>query len=264
MKYKIRRLLLLIILLILISILAFLFFKIFNNNSKKEDNYVAKHIDISFESRIDKLKTFDSGSLYKFGWLQVQGTDIDVPILDSTSAPSVNDINYSYSWMSPNYNTGENRPVIMGHNILNVSNEPMLPNGELENFEEMMAFTYFGFAKDNLYLQYTTDNSDDIYLIYAAGFYDYDFDNAESYKNKKDIDKYIKKVRKNSIYDYDIDVNSSDDIITIKTCTRYFGSDTKQQFMIEARKLRKDEDTIKYKVEINDNFKKLNLKEENM
>ncbi len=263
MKYKIRRLLLLIILLVLISILAFLFFKIFNNNSKKEDNYIAKHIDLNFDSRIEKIKSLKS-DYYKFGWLQVQGTHIDVPVLDSESSSELESIDYSYSWMSPNYNTGENRPVIMGHNILNVSNEPILPNGELENFEEMMAFTYFGFAKDNLYLQYTTDNSDDIYLIYATGFYDYYYDEAESLKSKKDVEKYIKNARKNSIYDYNVDVNGDDEIITIKTCTRYFGKDEKQQFVIDARKLRKDEDTVKYKVEINKNFKKLNLKEENM
>ena len=265
MNYKKRRLILLIILLVLVLLLAFLFVKVFENKSvEEEETFTAKHIDLSFESRINNLKMFDAGSLYKFGWIQVQGTDIDVPILDSTSAPNVNNINYSYAWMSPNYKYDENRPVIMGHNILNVSNEPMLPNKELENFEEIMAFTYYGFAKDNLYIQYTTEDSDDIYLIYAIGFYDYNSDEAESLSTKNAINKYIKKARKNSIYDYDVDVNSDDDIITLKTCTRYFGADSKQQFMIEARKLRENEDTVMYRVETNNNFKKLNLKEENI
>ena len=95
-------------------------------------------------------------------------------------------------------------------------------------------------------------------------FYDYNYDQSESISSKDEIDKYIKSVKKNSIYDYNIDVNSSDDIITIKTCTRYFGANEKQQFIIEARKLRKDEKTVKYQVEMNNNYKKLNLKKENI
>lgn len=261
MRRKIKRIILLLCILILVCI-VFLLISINLKHEDTKDNYVAEEITLNFESRVERLKSLET-DYYKFGWIQVQGTNIDVPILDTASAAAVDQINYSYSWMSPNYNTGENRPVIMGHNIVNVSNTPLLPNNELQNFEEIMAFSYYGFAKDNLYIQYTTDNKDEIYLIYAAGFYDYSSDNADSLSNKKDVDKYIKNAKKNSIYDYDIDVNSDDEIITIKTCTRYFGSNTKQQFMIEARKLRKNEKTVKYKVETNANFKKLNLKEEN-
>lgn len=264
MKRRIKKIVLLLCLLVLILIMAILISLVNNKSKSNSDSYIEEDIKLNFESRIDKLKTFDSGEYYKFAWIQIQGTNIDLPVLDAASSPNVKTINYSYSWMSPNYITGENRPVIMGHNILNVSNEPMLPDKSLKNFEELMAFSYYGFAKDNLYIEYTTENSDDIYLIYAIGFYDYNYDQSESLSSKDAIDKYIKSVKKNSIYDYNIDVNSSDDIITIKTCTRYFGANEKQQFIIEARKLRKDEKTVKYQVEMNNNYKKLNLKKENI
>lgn len=261
MRRKLKRIILLLCILILICIVLLLVSINLKHNDTKEE-FVEKEITLNFESRVEKLKSLET-NYYKFGWLQVEGTDIDVPILDSVSGPAVDNINYSYGWMSANYNTGDNRPVVMGHNIVNVSSNPMLPNKELQNFEEIMAFSYYGFAKDNLYIQYTNDGKDEIYVIYAVGFYDYEYDHSESLSNKEDVDKYIKMVKKNSIYDYDVDVNSDDEIITIKTCTRYFGADTKQQFIIDARKLRENEKTVTHKVEINDNFKKLNLKEEN-
>ena len=217
---------------------------------------------LKFESRIDKLDSFDAGDYYKFGWLQVQGTNMDLPILSSYSDDYNDSINYSYGWMSINYVTGENRPVIMGHNILNVSNEPMLPNKTLQDFEELMAFTYYGFAKDNLYIQYTHDGKDEIYLIYAVGFYNSGVDSAESYSDKAEVKKYINDVKKNSIYNYDISVNEDDELLTLKTCTRYFGNFEKEQFMIDARKLRDGEDIVKYQVKTNKNFKDLNLKKE--
>lgn len=261
MRRKLKRIILLLCILILICIVLLLVSINLKHSNTKEE-FVEKEISLNFESRVEKLKSLET-DYYKFGWLQVQGTDIDTPILDITSAPNVDNINYSYGWMSSNYNTGENRPVILGHNIVNVSSTPMLPNEDLQNFEEIMAFTYYGFAKDNLYIQYTVGDKDEIYVIYAAGFYDYGYDAAESLSNKKDVNKYIKNVKSNSIYDYDVDVNSDDEIITVKTCTRYFGADTKQQFIIDARKLRENEKTVTHKVETNDNFKKLNLKEEN-
>ncbi len=263
MKFKLRRILLLIILFILCGILVFLGIRVFSSDNSS-DTFVSEKIKLNFESRVDKLESFDSGSLYKFGWLQIQGTNIDVPIFDSSSFAKVDTLDYSYGWISQNYNSGENRPVLMGHNILNVSSEPMLPNNDLENFEELMAFSYYGFAKDNLYIQYTVNGKDNIYLIYAAGFYDYTYDSAESMTDKNEISKYIKDVKKNSIYNYDVDVNSSDEIITIKTCTRYFGADSKQQFMIDARKVRDNEEIVKYQVTTNKNFDKLNLYKEKM
>jgi len=228
-----------------------------------EEKYVAEPMTLSFESRINELESFDSGDYYKFGWLQIQGTNIDLPILGFNSSYDYETIDYSYGWLSSYFSEGNNRKVLLGHNILNVSSEPMLPDESLENFEELMAFTYEGFAQDNLYIQYTEDGKDEIYVIYAAGFYDYYYDRAEGLSDEDEISEYISKVRKNSIYDYDVDVDSSDTIITIKTCTRYFGLDEKQQFQLDARKLRDDEEILKYQVKANKNFKELNLNEEN-
>ena len=153
MKFKTRRIILLVSLILLIIILGFLI--VFLINKKTDDKFKSEPVTLNFESRVDKLETFDTGNFYKFGWLQIQGTHIDLPILHSQSADYIDDIDYSYGWLSSFYSDGENRLVMVGHNILNVSTEPMLPNENLTNFEELMAFTYYGFANNNLYIENT-------------------------------------------------------------------------------------------------------------
>lgn len=247
-KIKIKKKLL-IILLIFFIIISSIILLIMNKNNNDS-------ITLNFSSRIEELANFNSGDYYKTGWLQVQGTNIDLPILDFRSATD-NDINYSYAWLNSNYTTGENRQVINGHNILNVSSTPLIHDENLTDFEPLMAFVYASFAKDNLYIQYTKNNKDEIYLIYGVGFYDSLYDNDYSYTDIDKLNNYITDVRKNSIYDYDIDVNANDDLIVLKTCTRYFGSEEKQSFVINARKLRDNEKIVKYKVATNDLFEEL-------
>lgn len=232
---------------------------VLNTNNKK--NY--KTIDLSFTSGIDKLNSFDGKGYYKIGWLQVQGTNIDMPIME-TNYLIEEENSPSFGWLSADYVTGENREVLLGHNIINVSSTPMLPNKDLTDFEELMAFTYYDFAKDNLYIQYTKNGKDEIYLIYAVGFYNYSEYDVASIKESTKIEQYIKNSKERSIYDYDVDVDSSDSLIELKTCTRYFGNNEKQQFAISARKLRKNEKTVKYDVKKNKNYKMLDKKEEKM
>lgn len=240
--------LVLLVILFIIFGISFIF-KSFNSNSEY------KKMNLNFSSRINKFEEFISNDYYKIGWLQVQGTNIDVPILDARSSNI--DLSYSFGWRSSTYTTGENREVLLGHNVLNVSNQPMLSNEKLQDFESLMSFSYYKFAKDNLYIQYTKNGKDELYLIYAISFYDYTYDNSESISDSKKIKEYINDVRKNSIYDYDVEVDSSDTLITVKTCTRYFGLSEKQQFIIDARKVRDNEEIVKYSVKTNDNFEKL-------
>lgn len=240
-----------ILLLLLITIVVV----VLNLLPKDEKEEAPTIMNLDFESRITQLEEFDSGEYYKIGWLQVQGTNVDLPIIDASS--NTNDLDYSFAWRSPIYVTGENREVLIGHNILNVSSTPMLSNENLQDFESLMSFSYAGFAQDNLYIQYTKDGKEELYLIYAIGFYDYNYDKAESMTDLNQIASYIKTAKKNSIYDYDIDVNENDKLLTVKTCTRYFGAYEKQQFIIDARKVREDEKTVKYEVKTNKNFEDL-------
>lgn len=254
MKKQYKRIIFICIFILIIIFIVLIGIFLKNNISNKSKEFTAKTVNLEFKNRISSLRDYQYKDFLTVGWLQVQGTNIDYPILNS-DASSISPTEINYGWRSPYYQTGENREVIMGHNIVNVSSNPIREMNILNNFEGLMAFTYDDFAKNNLYISYTKGEIVELYKIYAVGFYDYYSDNAESFSKKEDIKSYIKKVRDNSIYDYTVDVTEEDNLITIKTCTRYFGLNEKQELYIDARKVREDENIETYQVTKNDNYK---------
>lgn len=225
----------------IVFLIILILFLVFSKNFRGKS---AKIMMLNFESRVTNLEDLDEINTKKFGWLQVQGTTIDVPILKTSNV----DGDYSYGWVSSNSIGFKTRNVLIGHNVLNVSNTPMVNDPILTDFEDLMAFVYYDFAKENMYLSFTRNGVDKTYVIYAIGFYDYDYDSAEGLNSSEDIEEYIKRTKENSIYKYDVIVNENDDLLTIKTCTRYFGNQEKQQFVIDARALKEGETPLKYSV----------------
>ncbi len=233
------------LLVIIVLVIALIYFSV---KPKEFDT----NITLNFKDRTKDSLEFKHEDFYTVGWIQVQGTNIDIPVINGFDygEDGISD----YAWRSSEYDTDETREVINGHNIINVSSTPIREMSMLNYFEGLMAFTYHDFAQDNLYISYTKEGVEEIYKIYAIGFYDYAGDSNRSMSNPEQIKEYIASVRDNSIYDYDVDVDENDELITIKTCTRYFGAFEKQLFVIDARKVREDEKIEKYKVEKSKNF----------
>ena len=233
------------ILVVIVLIVAIIYFSL--AGSKFDTN-----ITLNFNDRTQESLEFKHKDFYTVGWIQIQGTNIDTPVINSIDYGD--DGISDYAWRSSEYDTDETREVISGHNIINVSSTPIRDMSMLNYFEGLMAFTYYDFAQDNLYISYTKEGKEELYKIYAIGFYDYAGDNDRSMSNPEQIKEYIASVRNNSIYDYYIEVDENDELITIKTCTRYFGAFEKQLFVIDARKVRNDEKIEKYKVKKDENF----------
>lgn len=198
------------------------------------------------ESRVDNIKNTNIEGAKTLGWLRVQGTNIDLPILDLTDEVE-DEHKLNYAWLSNFYFEGDNRKVIYGHNIRNVSSDPLILDESHTRFEQLPSFTDYDFAKENLYVQLTENGEDKLYKIYAIGFYSYEEEMGDSYLNKN-LDNYFKIAKENSIYNYDVDVTSSDEVISLITCTRYFGKYEKNQIRIDARRLRKNEKINQYSV----------------
>ncbi len=219
-------------------------------NTSQEEYY-------SPESRHQQARTTIIEDSETLGWIKVQGTNIDYPVVYETNLVYLG--LKDYTWLSNRYVEGNNRMAIFGHNIKNVSNKPIITDKEHVRFEQLMSFVYYDFASKNLYIQYSHDGKDDLYKIYAIGFYDKSEEKGEFLSSPDDVKKYIDTVRKKSIYDYKIDVTEKDNIISLVTCTRFFGSNKKTSFKIDARKVRKNEKINKYGVSKNENYDILNL-----
>ncbi len=212
----------------------------------------------SVESRIQQYENSlasEPEGVYTYGWLRVQGTNIDYPVIMYDETIETNEIDYV--WINvPLLPNGEGKRLsIYGHNILNLSSQPLVADPSHSRFEQLMSFANYDFAKENLYFQYTDETGDYLYKIYAVNFENYTNDNGLPLVGKDKIKSYIEEVRENSIYDYDVDVNENDDLISLITCTRYFGTGSnKTQFKVDGRRLRGDEIPEKYNVEMTDNY----------
>ena len=255
-----------VVLIIILLVVLVVGFKILSNSFKKDIYKVDSRItDINKEQKKDNYKYYRT-----IGWLKVQGTNIDAPIINFYGDISEEELeknhNDDYYIDKENYlwnDNGEeklyNKVNIMGHNILNLSSRPDVGLEYFSRFDDLMSFVYYDFVKDNKYIEYTIDGKDYVYKIYSVEFID--VDKLDIYSNgnysKNELTRFINKSRKNSIYDFDTDVNNSDKLISLVTCTRFFGDDGSTDFRVNARMVRKNEKYKNYNVRRNRNYKKI-------
>lgn len=185
------------------------------------------------------------------GWLKVQGTNLDLPVLtgidDNTDYPVEMK---KYVWNINGDGKFHNKIDIMGHNIFNLSSSPKLYSDDFYRFEELMSFVYYDFAKENKYIQLTIDGKDYLYKIFSVDFLDaVDVDSFPSGNYEKSDLKYqIDLFKEHSLYNYDVDVNENDNLISLITCTRFFGNDRYIDFLVNGRLVRKNESVHNYSV----------------
>lgn len=248
--------LLLLCLIFIVALLVFAFIK-----------FIPRGNYYKVSSRSENVKTtkvdYPDDPLETVGWIQIQGTEIDYPVLYKKSIKSYPGEITKYGWLSNYENKFTNHMRIYGHNLFNLSSTPKMESDMFERFESLMSFVYYDFAKENKYIQFTYDGKEYVYKIFSTAFNSnndkYLFPIADEYSSEE-MDEYIKTLKKNSIYDYDVDVNKDDKIISVATCTRFFGLDDYKDFRIVGRLVRKNEKLNNYSVKKNSNYKKIEEK----
>lgn len=209
--------------------------------------------------RVEKLESYSSEheSSEPLGWLMVQGTNIDFPIFYYDDLEDASDPTFDLGW---NYNNKKdaNRLVILSHNVLNVSNKPLITNKDHRRFEQLMSFIYYDFVKNNKYIQYTTKGKNYLYKIYAISIQKEDTLNLGNI-SKKEIVKYSNDMKDKSYFKFDVDVDKNDKLITLVTCTRFF-ENKEYSFVIDARRVRKDESIHNYSTRKTKRYDKIEKK----
>lgn len=263
-KHKLKAVvIILIIMLLILSVLGIYFLlDIFRKDIYKVDSRV-KNIK-------EERKKDNSSYVKTIGWIKVQGTKIDAPIIyyygDEEDRNVDENVDADYYIKKENYvwnlNSKEklyNKVNITGHNLLNLSAHPDVSLKHFSRFDDLMAFVYYDHVKDNKYIQYTIDGKDYIYKIYSVEFVNYNKLDlfADSNYTKKEKDRFINDTKKNSIYDFDVSVNNKDKFISLITCTRFFGDTDEIDFRVNARLVRKGEKLKNYGVKVNKKYKKV-------
>ena len=211
-------------------------------------------------SNVEETKIIEETSFETIGWIRVEGTNIDYPIIYSSDMRSDFPVTLeSYAWSSNFSPEFHNKINITGHNIYNLSSKPKIKSDKFKRFEELMAFSYYDFAKENKYIQLTIDNKDYVYKIFSVAFIS--ASSATSFPfnddyNEEEMDYHIQVLKDKSIYKYDVDVDKNDFLISLITCTRMLGN-VNYEFFVSGRLLRDDEKIEDYNVKTKKSYREI-------
>lgn len=247
MKLKKKSLTIVGIIIIFLVALFLLFYKTIGRTSD------FKVIDES--KRIEEAKSYGDDVT---GWLRVEGTNIDLPLIARNNVADVGRRDYEYAWTNSFPDDNSNHFTYISHNVRNVSSNPIVGDDSMTYFEQLMSFIYPEFIKDNQFIEFTyPSGKTTTFRIYGVSLIK---DNQElSYYdtfNDKELNDYIKQVKKESMYDIDVDVDSSDMLLTLYTCTRFYGGNA-YSFRVDARELREGEKMKYSTVDTNNNYKEI-------
>ena len=216
-----------------------------------------------------------------YGWLIVPGTNINEPVAFSNkhnnyylyrdwAGNEYPDITYQ-NWMNRpacatylDYrvrfpetswykNTNSRNFVMYGHNWNNLRHDTLKVGNHpgYVMFAQLPSYIDPKFAQEHPHIYFSTANHEGIWRVFAVEYTELSTEFLYNSPNptKEYFGELLEQMRKRSIYNFNVDVNSDDRIITLSTCTRANdGVGGEQRFIIVARLLREGEsenDTIK-------------------
>ena len=175
------------------------------------------------------------------GWIEVEGTNINYPVCQSTDNDYYIRHNYKkeyskdgaifldkdYDWNIPSSNL-----LLYGHNN---------KNGTM--FQSLLEYAKEDFYKEHTKIRFTTNKEDSIYEIisvfYSRVYYKseqnvfryYYFVNAE---NEEEYNEFVNNAKKSSIYNIETTAKYGDQLLTLSTC-EYSQEDGR--FVVVAKKV---------------------------
>ena len=155
---------------LLIIFIIFLIFLLVKNIfiSQNDGFKIKSHVGDVKES----VKKNDNDLTKTIGWVEIPGTEMNMPIFRITNKYSVPPVEKSkFSW-TLSQNTGyQKMMVVFGHNIYNLG-VPKVNDEDFVRFEQLMAYIYEDFAKEHEYFQITIDGKDYGYKIFSVSLLD--------------------------------------------------------------------------------------------
>lgn len=202
-----------------------------NKNDSNETNLYKKYGNIDINNvDFKELKEVNKDVV---AWIMVDGTSVNYPIVktDNNSYYLDHDIKGNFKssgWVFMDYRNNsdlsDDNTIVYGHNLPNQT-----AFGSLNNL-----FSDEWFEKSNHYIVVLTEKGKYVYEVFSI----YEI-NPETYylQNnfyKKEYKEFINTIENRSIYDFNVYVETTDQIITLSTCTE----DNKNRKVVHAKKIK--------------------------
>lgn len=202
----------------------------------------------------DQIPAWQAINSDVMGWLRIPGTNISHAIVQNTQ-----DVNYythrgyyhenSYYgviWTNPNTTSGtysqlSPNTVLYGHNWTNYSANPRVANPNDIMFGQLTGYHHLSTAQRYPYFYYSTPQEEFTVAIFACFYTEEAFQYNQPFGANGDMSYTIEEARRRSRHKFDIDVNATDKIVTLSTCTRAYGKTSNQRFVVMGRVLRPGE-----------------------
>lgn len=214
------------IMLILVFILIYSIYNIviwYIDNNKNEE--IKEEIKEIIEENSDDKNDIDFTSLKKknkdiVAYLKVPGTKIDYVVVKGKDNSYYLKHNlYKKSsvagWIFMDYHNKldgtDKNIVIYGHNTMNGTMFGTLRNVVKKSWYENVDNHTFNLVLDGEVVTYQ------VFSTYSIKVEDYYINTI--FKDNNEFDKFIKTLKKRSVYNYDVEVNGEDSILTLSTCT---------------------------------------------
>lgn len=192
-----------------------------------ESNKNEKAIAISEETeRMTKIKKLQEENSDIVGWIEIEGTNINYPVLQGKDNEYYLTHNYKKEksekgsiFLNTDYDLKlpSDNLLIYGHNLV---------SGQM--FNNLLKYKDKEFCERYPNIRFTTEKEDFKFEIFSA-FYSKVFGKSEenvfryynfvTAKSEKDYNNFIENAKKASLYDTDIDAKYGDRLITLVTCS---------------------------------------------
>lgn len=233
-----------IILILFIILFIFSSFKIImwflnNRENKKIAEEISQAITIDEENVEEKEKykvefqTLKEKNSDAVGFLKVNGTNIEYTVVKGTNNSyylkhNFNKESNSAGWIFADYKNKvdgtDKNLVIYGHNMRDDSMFGSLKNILNDDWHN---------GEENKYVNFITENDNSIYEVFSVyQVADEDYYITTDFKDNEFND-FIKTIKSRSKFDFGIDVNENDNILTLSTCA----NDNKYRVVLQAKKL---------------------------
>ena len=227
--------LILIIILVYSAIHIFIWYKN-NKTNKKIIEEISQAIEINentedekYKVNFEELKNKNSDTV---AWLKVENTNIEFPVVKANDnsyylTHNFNKENNKAGWIFADYKNKfdgtDKNIVIYGHNMRDDSMFGSLKDVIKEEWYNNEENKYITFVTENEYQTYQVFS---IYQIEKEDYY------IQTNFQNNEFEEFIKTIKQRSKKDFNVDVTSKDNILTLSTCA----NNNKYRVVLHAKK----------------------------
>ena len=170
------------------------------------------------------------------GWIRIEGTSIDYPVMQSPSNPDYY-LKHSFEKKWSDYGV----PYVDGACTVGVSNNLTIYGHNMKNgsmFHELVGYTSKAFYEEHPVIVFDTVDAPGKYQIIAAFRYNTNketfFYNEYCHMDATEFAEYVENCKSRSLYDTGFSAEYGDELITLSTCEYTY---TNGRFVVVAKKI---------------------------